>query len=81
MKKSLKIEVHLHLHNILTKHLNTLEGECTRGDSCRYSHDGASPRTGGGGGNTCYAFQRGECNRGDGCRFSHEGEGGGNLKI
>ena len=42
------------------------KGECTRGDSCRFSHDGkgeagnysAAPRRGGG--NVCYAFQKGK---------------------
>ena len=57
-------------------------GECNRGESCRFSHEGesspsngafrnfnstrGSPKSG-----TCYAFQRGECDRGDSCRFSH----------
>eukprot|EP01043_Picozoa_sp_COSAG02_P039438 COSAG02_NODE_3113_length_7338_cov_2.845559_6_plen_272_part_00 len=55
-------------------------GECTRGDTCRFSHSGEpgpggsaySPRGGRGGGGVCYAFQRGECTRGDSCRFLHE---------
>jgi cleavage and polyadenylation specificity factor subunit 4 len=62
-------------------------GECTRGSSCRFSHDGGggggggrgggrggrggSPRPGGGGGGECYAFKQGNCNRGSECRFSH----------
>ena len=61
------------------------KGECTRGDSCRFSHtmrDGYGGGGGGGGGGApvCYAFQRGECTRGDACRFSHtEGGGGGGF--
>lgn len=52
------------------------KGECNRGSSCRYSHDGRpndssrDMRA-----NTsnfqCYAFARGECTRGDTCRFQH----------
>jgi hypothetical protein len=57
-----------------------LNGECTKGDDCRFSHDPNAPF------NTqaqacqlqrkpahvCYAFQKGECTRGDDCRFSHD---------
>jgi len=62
------------------------KGECTRGDSCRFSHTegggggggGGGYGGGGGGAPVCYAFQKGECTRGDACRFSHtEGGGGG----
>jgi hypothetical protein len=60
------------------------KGECTRGDSCRFSHTegggsgGGYGGRGGGGAPVCYAFQKGECTRGDACRFSHtEGGGGG----
>ena len=59
------------------------EGECTRGDACRFSHTeggggGGGFGGGGGGAPVCYAFQKGECTRGDACRFSHtEGGGGG----
>ena len=53
------------------------KGECTRGDSCRFSHGEAGGGGGGGGGGwagapPCYAFQKGECTRGDACRFSHD---------
>ena len=55
-------------------------GECTRGDSCKFSHEeggggGSRPpsRGGwGGGGGVCFAFLKGECTRGDSCRFSHD---------
>ncbi len=58
-------------------------GECNRGESCRFSHDGDSSSPSNGAfrnfnntrssakSGTCYAFQRGECDRGDSCRFSH----------
>jgi len=54
-------------------------GECNRGDSCRYRHDGGG---GGGGGGmrptgSCHAFARGECNRGDSCRYRHDNASGG----
>ena len=48
-------------------------GECTRGDSCRFSHDPNAP-TPQRSAAPCYAFQKGECTRGDSCRFSHEAE-------
>jgi len=58
------------------------DGNCDRGDNCRFAH-GASGGGGGGGGygsrpqGECYAFKEGNCTRGDGCRFSHGGAGGG----
>jgi hypothetical protein len=67
-------------------------GECTRGESCHFSHD--TGQGGGGGGNSygqggggssgfsrekraCFAHQRGECTRGESCHFSHDAEQGG----
>ena len=57
-------------------------GECRRGYSCRFSHEGDPPageeeawRASGGGqsrGGACFAFQRGECERGALCKFSHD---------
>lgn len=51
-------------------------GNCTYGDSCRYSHDvevGAPlPGMGGGSKQFCHAFQQGDCKYGDTCRFVHE---------
>jgi len=58
------------------------KGECNRGSSCRYSHDGRPSDSGrdmgANNGNAfargdfqCYAFARGECTRGDTCRFQH----------
>lgn len=57
-------------------------GDCTFGDTCRYSHDesitlpadfqftpSSQPRR-----HFCHAFQRGECTYGDTCRFLHEGQ-------
>ena len=48
------------------------KGNCTFGDSCRYSHDTEAGGGGGGGGRLCHAFQQGECKYGDSCRFVHE---------
>ncbi|XP_048532546.1 zinc finger CCCH domain-containing protein 25-like [Triticum urartu] len=45
------------------------KGECSRGDSCRFSHDEQVAVQGRG---VCYAFQKGECSRGASCRFSHD---------
>jgi hypothetical protein len=58
------------------------EGNCTRGDDCRFSHSGGGggggkKAKGGKGSDVCYAFQEGKCTRGDDCRFSHSGGGGG----
>ena len=55
------------------------KGECSRGDACRFSHDGGKT-VGSGAAQAwakppCFAFQKGECWRGDECRFSHEVEG------
>ncbi|XP_003563222.1 zinc finger CCCH domain-containing protein 25 [Brachypodium distachyon] len=47
------------------------KGECSRGDSCRFSHDEQVAVQARG---ICYAFQKGECNRGASCRFSHDEE-------
>jgi hypothetical protein len=53
-------------------------GNCTYGDSCRYSHDiepgSAPPPAMGAGGQRlmCHAFQQGDCKYGDSCRFAHE---------
>ena len=59
-------------------------GECTRGDSCKFDHGGASGGGRGAGGGrgkggfgVCYAFQRGECTRGDSCKFEHSAGGSG----
>ena len=62
------------------------DGNCSRGDGCRFSHDlsGATdaPRGRRGGGRSrgpgvCYDFRdNGECARGDACRFSHGDAGG-----
>ncbi|GMI21996.1 hypothetical protein TeGR_g13735 [Tetraparma gracilis] len=59
------------------------KGECTRGDQCRFSHDGEAS---GGGARpsfgadrpkgVCYAWGRGDCSRGSECRFEHQGEAG-----
>ena len=51
------------------------KGECNRGDSCRFSHDGeggsapasSAPK------DICFSFQKGNCTRGSSCRFSHAG--------
>ena len=48
------------------------KGNCTFGDSCRYSHDTEAGGGGGGGGRLCHAFQQGGCKYGDSCRFVHE---------
>ena len=47
-----------------------VKGNCTRGDSCRFSHnkDAAPPKASG----VCYDWQKGVCERGDACRFLHE---------
>lgn len=53
-------------------------GECSRGDRCRYSHDGpggVSTRVDGR--EICGDFKRGTCNRGDTCRYSHDIGGSG----
>ncbi len=57
-------------------------GNCTYGETCRYSHEDGSPANSmpmmGGGDHRpkqyCHAFQRGECTYGDTCRFIHESE-------
>ena len=66
-------------------------GECTRGDSCHFSHDAEQGNVGGvggkgGGGSSgfsrekraCFAHQRGECTRGESCHFSHDVSGSNN---
>ncbi|VAH27411.1 unnamed protein product [Triticum turgidum subsp. durum] len=45
------------------------KGECSRGDTCRFSHDEQVAVQGRG---VCYAFQKGDCSRGASCRFSHD---------
>lgn len=45
------------------------KGECSRGDSCRFSHDEQVAVQNRG---ICYAFQKGDCSRGASCRFSHD---------
>ncbi|KAF6999807.1 hypothetical protein CFC21_015783 [Triticum aestivum] len=45
------------------------KGECSRGDTCRFSHDEQVAVQGRG---VCYAFQKGECSRVASCRFSHD---------
>ncbi len=65
-------------------------GECTRGDTCKFSHVidpnavpparsdfGSRPQRDFGSrpAGVCYAFQRGECDRGSNCRFSHSAGG------
>ena len=56
------------------------KGTCTRGESCRFSHDetalAAATTTGyadgpGGGPAPCYDYPKGKCTRGDTCRFAH----------
>ena len=67
---------------------NWQRGSCDRGDSCRFTHEGAAGTGGNGGGfggerrerrpaGVCFDFQKGRCDRGDGCRFSHDGAAGG----
>ncbi len=62
------------------------EGTCTRGDECKFAHEGEAPegseaalagregRRRGGGGGGCRQWTEGTCTRGDGCKFAHEGE-------
>jgi len=55
------------------------KGQCSRGDSCRYSHSSSSSASSAAASNSglaqpsssCFAFQRGQCTRGDACKFSH----------
>eukprot|EP01062_Namystynia_karyoxenos_P058488 TRINITY_DN50010_c0_g1_i1.p1 TRINITY_DN50010_c0_g1~~TRINITY_DN50010_c0_g1_i1.p1 ORF type:complete len:1034 (+),score=467.34 TRINITY_DN50010_c0_g1_i1:132-3104(+) len=60
-----------------------MQGRCTRGTECRYSHGmenlgiagrGSAPPSSAGeraGNGVCRDFLRGDCTRGDGCRYSH----------
>lgn len=58
-------------------------GSCARGESCRFSHEGAAganPQAGGGrvgsphraAAGVCFDYAKGTCKRGDMCRFSHD---------
>lgn len=51
-------------------------GQCDRGSSCRYAHEGGSAPSGDyqsrERSTVCFRFQRGECDRGDSCRFTHD---------
>eukprot|EP00976_Prorocentrum_cordatum_P070021 1179775-Prorocentrum_minimum.AAC.2 len=47
------------------------KGKCTRGSSCRFSHDQSLEERKDA---ECFDFKRGQCKRGDACRFSHGGE-------
>ena len=58
-------------------------GSCARGESCRFSHEGAAganPQAGGGRvgsphravAGVCFDYAKGTCKRGDMCRFSHD---------
>jgi len=52
-------------------------GECSRGDRCRYSHEGpGGVSTRADGREMCGDFKRGMCSRGDTCRYSHDIGGG-----
>ena len=58
------------------------EGNCQRGDSCKFDHGsggrgGGGGGRGGGGGNECFDFQEGNCQYGDSCKFDHVITGGG----
>ena len=56
-------------------------GECTRGDSCKFSHEGggassARPSYSGEKRGICFDFTKGRCTRGDSCKFQHVADGG-----
>eukprot|EP00740_Mantoniella_antarctica_P014268 CAMPEP_0181374198 /NCGR_PEP_ID=MMETSP1106-20121128/15868_1 /TAXON_ID=81844 /ORGANISM="Mantoniella antarctica, Strain SL-175" /LENGTH=111 /DNA_ID=CAMNT_0023492115 /DNA_START=138 /DNA_END=470 /DNA_ORIENTATION=+ len=66
---------HRHVDKLMDICFDHTRGQCSRGDSCRFSHHlplngqiPPRPKTAG----VCFDFTKGICKRGDACRFSHD---------